>query len=163
MFYKQDFLELIESETVICKHIHSKMDVSNMEYRPAGNQRTTLELMQYLTICASGPTDALIKNDWSVIKEYREASHDVAFENFCERMNAQLQNVRERVGSLSDEDLQRETSTPFGTQPKLGRALVEMPLRFLAAYRLQLFVNAKACGVENMTTFNAWLGKDKED
>ncbi len=41
----------------------------------------------------------------------------------------------------------------------LGLAILNGPLKWLTAYKLQLFLYAKACGAE-IGTANAWAGMD---
>jgi hypothetical protein len=45
----------------------------------------------------------------------------------------------------------------------LGRALVETTLKWLTAYRMQLFLYAKASGNEKIGTANNWAGVDYEE
>ena len=40
----------------------------------------------------------------------------------------------------------------------LGRALLEMPLKWMTAYRMQLFLYAKAAGAVDLTTADNWRG-----
>ena len=72
MYTKNDFLESVGHEIRVCQHLHSKLDPKKLDYQPGEGMRTTLELLQYLSWCAAGPTDALI-HDWSVIGKYQEA------------------------------------------------------------------------------------------
>ncbi len=44
----------------------------------------------------------------------------------------------------------------------LGAALVNFPLKFLAAYRMQLFLYLKSTLTEELTTMNCWFGMDGE-
>lgn len=161
MFSKSDFLESLENETTICKHLLTKLPEGKLDYRPSDNQRSTLELLQYLTISLIAPVKGLINRDFSHLNEYLENAKSVTAENFCAKMDQQLLAVTSLIDRLSDEDLQKETALPNGVKTLLGKGLVNYPLKFIAAYRLQLFVNVKATGAADMSTMNAWFGMDK--
>lgn len=161
MYTTMDFLETIEQETKICKHLFTKIPNGNYDFRPSDNQRSTLELLQYLTMCVKVPAKGLIQNDWSWIQDAIAESKQITAEQFCDAMDQQLHDVKTMVNALSDEDLKRMTTTPMKTETKLGKGLVNLCLRFITAYKLQLFLHAKAAGGENLTTANAWMGKDR--
>ncbi len=63
------------------------------------------------------------------------------------------------MSAITAEDLETETVYPWGEKVKLGRALLEAPLKYLTAYRMQLFLYAKQSGAE-VGTANNWRGVD---
>ena len=66
--------------------------------------------------------------------------------------------LEQLIGGLNDDDWQRDTTQPWGTPVKLGQGLIDMPLKCLSAYRMQLFLHAKAsCDVE-LDSANCWMG-----
>ena len=161
MMTSDEFLQSVANETRILKHLHSK--AQNLEYSPGENMRNTLELMRYLSFCGSGPTEALIKNDWSGISTHQERGSTMEPNEFPARLDEQEARIRELVGALSNDDLQKEVSLPWGASMRLGSALIDLPLKFMASYRLQLFDHVKAAGAKDLSTFNAWLGMDKPE
>jgi hypothetical protein len=48
----------------------------------------------------------------------------------------------------------------FGSRMSRGAALVFLVLNHYAAYRMQLFLNLKASGHEELSTINLWAGMD---
>ena len=162
MFTKAQFLDSIRNEVNLCKHIHTKLSAENADYRPGEGTRSTLELMRYLTWCGIAPMEGFLRDDWSVVGQYQEKQSEVTFENFGERMDQQMQQIESALAKVSDEDLSnRRVKFPFGDMEfALGESLVNMPLKFMAAYRLQLFNHAKVNGHPELGTFNAWLGCD---
>lgn len=160
MFSKQDLLDTIEQEVNICKHLYSKLPDGKLDYRPSDNQRSTLELLQYLTICIKVPAKGLINNDWTFRGDEVAKSKEVTADQFCSAMDQQLEEVKGLVNALSDDDLKKTTSTPMRTETTIGKGLVTLCLRFITAYKLQLFLHAKAVGGENLTTANSWMGMD---
>lgn len=163
MFSKEDLLELMEQEVNICKHLYSKLPEGKLDYRPSDNQRSTLELLQYLTYCMYVPAKSLIENDWEWRFEYVEKIKTMQANQFCDAMDKQLQEVKDLINPLTEEDLKRITSTPMKTETPLGKGLVSLCLRFISAYKMQLFLHAKAAGGENLGTINAWMGMDKPE
>ncbi len=161
MFSKSNFLDSLELETNICKHLHSKIDADNLDYKPTDGQRTMLELLQYLSGCLYVPTRCLIENDWSCAGECMKKSAEVTLDNFCDRMDEQLAAVKELVLPLTDSDFAgKETSFPTGAKAILGPALINFTLKFSAAYRMQLFLYIKATGRSELNTLNCWFGID---
>ena len=161
MYSKNNFLESVGLETQICKHLHSKIDDDKLDYKPTEGQRSLLELIQYLTACIDVSTRCLIDNDWSRAGEYLEKIKDVTIDNFCDRMDRQLAAVTDMVSPLTDSDLTtKETSFPTGATAILGPALVNFPLKFATAYRMQLFLYLKATGRSELNTLNCWFGVD---
>jgi hypothetical protein len=49
---------------------------------------------------------------------------------------------------------------PGGGTRTLGLAILEAPFKWLTAYKLQLFLYAKATGASAIGTANAWAGVD---
>lgn len=160
MFTPEDFLDTIALETRICKHLNDKLTGDQLTYRPAEGMRSTLELLHYLTYCAILPAHAIVEDDWAAARERATAAKSVTAATFAEHMDRQLDEVRSLVSGLSEQDLGREVTLPWGVTAPLGRALVDTALRFLTAYRMQLFVYAKASGDGNLATSNCWLGVD---
>ncbi|MGE3167108.1 MAG: hypothetical protein AB7O52_19555 [Planctomycetota bacterium] len=159
MYTKHDFIRAVAHETKICQHLHGKLSEAALSYRPAAGARSTLELLQYLTYCASGPVEALVKGDWSLIAGLREEANTLTLAEFPARMETQRSRVSRVVEGLTESDLGRPAQLPWGVTTTLGAGLVDTALRFLSAYRLQLFNNIKACGHPELSTHDAWRGQ----
>ncbi|MEM7165753.1 MAG: hypothetical protein AAF581_09830 [Planctomycetota bacterium] len=161
MLTRDAFLETCTEDLRICQHIATKLDANKLDYSPGEGMRNTLELMRYLTFVAAGPTEALIKNDWSVIARYQEEASTMEFADFATRMETQIERVAALLAGVDeDELLSREATLPWGKTIPLGYALVQTTLKFLTSYKLQLFCYAKASGATEMSTYNAWMGVD---
>lgn len=160
MFNTQDFVASITRETEIIIHLASKLDSSQLDYRLGEGIRTTMELLRYLTHCGSTPLVCLAENNWGIAKERGEKTQDVTFENFEAAMRAQQQEMESAIAGLSEADFQRDVQLPWGASQSLGSAIVDTSLKFLAAYRFQLFLHAKAAGRPELGTMNAWIGAD---
>lgn len=160
MLSKSQFLNLIDKETHVLKHLHGKLDDGDLDYRPAEGSRSTLELLQYLSHCAISPAHAIVHDDWSSIGARQEEAAQMTTDQFPARLDRQIAALRELLEGVSDEDLaSRQVTLPWGEQMALGESLVNTTLKFFTAYRMQLFIYAKARGHE-LTTHNCWLGVD---
>lgn len=161
MFSKENFLDAIATETRLCKHLHGKIDDDQLDYRPGEGMRTSLELLRYLTYNAAGPMHSLIHGSWDSMGARIEQASTMTAAEFPGRMDAQLAECRELAAGLSAEDLEsRRVTLPWGEEGMLGSVLVNIVLRFLTAYRMQLFLYAKASGHPELSTHNCWLGAD---
>lgn len=161
MFSPKDFLASVAHETNVILHLAKKIDPGQLDYRLGEGIRTSLELLQYLTHCGSTPLVCLVEGDWAIASQRGEKTKSVTLENFEAAMKAQLQEMEAAIGGMSEQDFAREVALPWGVQQPLGAALVDTSLKFLASYRFQLFLHAKAAGKPDLSTMNAWLGMDR--
>ena len=84
-------------------------------------------------------------------------------EEFCDAMDSQLAEVTEKIKVIPEADFfSRETTFPTGDKSILGAALVNFPLKFIAAYRMQFFLYLKSVGRTELNTLSCWFGIDKE-
>lgn len=162
MFKLEHFIKSVELETDICKHLFNKVNLDALDYQPTENQRTTAELLRYLATCVQTPARALISNDWSQLNGELEKSNELDVKDFDAAMDRQLAAVKKLVGNLSDDDLARETTLPTGQPIILGPSLVNFPLKFITAYRMQLFLYLKGTERPELNTFNCWFGIDPQ-
>ena len=114
-----------------------------------------------MTVCVHTPTKALIDADWSTASEDVENAKQIPAEEFYNAMDKQLVNTKEVLNGLSDaEVIDRDTILPTNQSVKLGPALINFPLKFVSAYRMQLFLYLKSIGKSELNTFNCWFGID---
>lgn len=148
-------------ECDIATHLHGKLPDGALDYRPTPDQRSTLELLRYLAFCGIGSARAMADGEWATYKAWSEKTSDMAAEDFPRAMAEQKEALRELFDGLTDEQLGTVESTlPWGEKVPLGRALAETTLKWLAAYRMQLFLYAKAAGNHDIGTANCWAGVD---
>jgi hypothetical protein len=132
-----------------------------LDYRPSAKQRSTLELLKYLTIM--GPE--LIKAaqagkfdppTWTAA-EKEAAARD--FDQTVAAIAAQADTYPALLANMSDADLRGEIEM-FGSKTSRGAFITNLVLCGCAAYRTQLFLYLKACGREELSTMNLWAGMD---
>jgi len=155
---KPELLASFQNEVRILEHLASKVDRSKLDYRPAPKQRSTLELLQYLSMM--GPE--LIKAAKIGAFEppvWTAAEQAAKNQNFDQTMAAQKQQYASLLNSISDADMRAEI-TMFGNKTARGPFIVNSVLSGCAAYRTQLFLYLKACGREELSTMNLWAGMD---
>jgi hypothetical protein len=151
-------------ECDVAIHLHGKLPEAAADYRPTPKQRSTVELLRYLSACGIGSARAMCEGEWEGYKEAMGRVEDMPLEGFPEAMQHQKQALEALFEGLTDEDLtSREAVLPWGEKVSLGRALLETTLKWLAAYRMQLFLYAKAAGNASIGTANNWAGVDWED
>jgi hypothetical protein len=161
MFTKEQFIKNIKHETHVCQHLFSKMPPGGLEYRPSLEQRSMLELLQYLTSAVIFPARAILTGDWNPAPGEMEKVKSLKAEQFCEAMDHQCAEAAQMIQGVSEEDLLNKTAqTPMGPF-QLGEALVLFPMKFIACYRMQLFLYLKAAGASEIGTYNCWGGMDK--
>ena len=162
MIDKDQFAQSLARECDIIVHLFSKIAPDAYDYRPAPQQRSTLELLRYMAICASAGIDCMLHKDWKRFGDYRERVKEMPAAEFPAAMDRQKQEILGVFGSLSEEAL-RSQEAPMpggGAILPLGQAILEGPLKWLAAYKMQLFLYAKASGATELKTSNLWRGVD---
>ena len=162
MYSKEQFIQSLQHETNICKYLFTKIPSDKLDYRPTENQRSMLELLQYLTSCVKTSSHCLINDDWSSAGADMERIKSLTPDGFCDAMDRQLAEVKDMIESIPEDDFfNRNTTFPTGDKSVLGAALVNFPLKFITAYRMQLFLYLKSVGRSELNTLSCWFGVDK--
>ena len=161
MLNKTQLLNSLETETNVVKHLWSKIPADKADWAPAPKMRTTIELLHYLTYNAIGTTKVLIANSWDLMGAYREQAAALTWDEIPAALDKQLAGVKAALADVTEDKLLYDERTmPWGTTAKLGQFMVDMPLKFMTAYRMQLFTYAKTMGLSDLNTGNCWLGVD---
>jgi hypothetical protein len=158
---KEQLSNAMTRECDICLHLYSKLSPDAYGYRPSPAQRTTLELLQYLAACGIGGIRAMASTNWKLFSEELARTKEMPAEEFPAAMTRQKAEIEAFFASTSEKALETQTATmPGGGTLPLGAAILNGPLKWLAAYKLQLFLYAKATGAHEIGTANAWAGID---
>lgn len=162
MITREQFLTSVTKECNVCKHLHSKLTPESIDYRPSPGQRSTLELLRYLSSIGIASMSALVTGSWDAYRTYHERSTTMTAEEFPSAMDRQAAEIAEMLNGISDEDLMTgEAKVPTGETLPLGHALMNTVYTWLVAYKMQLFLYAKANGAE-IGTANCWGGRDMQ-
>ncbi len=161
MITKDQLLASMRRETDILKHLATKVPDGQLDWRPTPKQRSTLELLQYLTTAAIVPVLAMVHSTWQHAEALEAASARIGTDDFAAAMDQQMQAIEDVVSPLSERDLlERDATLPWGEKTKLGIALVDTGLKTLVAYRMQLFLYCKQSGATQLGPSNCWIGRD---
>ena len=161
--YKQHLLNSIEKEIKICRRLYTKIPPGQMDFRPGEGVRNTLELLQYLSIAPTLMLNYwLIQNDTDFGTYYGSkttAAKSMPHEQFLTAMDEQLVIIENLFNKISEEDLsQKEITYPWtGSKAALGEGIIATSVKWLAAYKLQLFLFIKLSDDQKLETADAWV------
>jgi len=159
---KAELISLLQKEVRLLLHLTTKIDAAALDYRPTPKQRSTIELLRYLT--TSGP--ALVQYakgqpmDADAIADATRVANSRDFDDTVAALAALSDQYAEQLADLSDDDLRGEIMWVDGSRISRGLFLVNYVFGQAAQYRLQLFLYLKACGREELNTMNLWIGAD---
>jgi hypothetical protein len=158
---KSELIASLQNEVRILLHLASKVEPTMVDYRPSPKQRSTLELLRYLSIMGPELVKAAKGGGfdvpaWTAAKTVADARD---FEQTVAAIAAQSAEYEQLIGGMSDEELRGEIDM-FGRSTSRGAFIVNLVLSGCAAYRTQLFLYLKNCGREELNTMNLWGGID---
>ncbi len=158
---KAELIAALQDEVRILLHLTGKVDPAMSDYRPTPVQRSTSELIKYLSFM--GPTivkgaidGTFDETAWEAAKKRAAAG---SLQDAVEAIRAHGTTYASLLGDLTDDDLRAEIEV-FGEKTSRGAFLVRWVLSGCAAYRMQLFLYLKACGQSELGTMNLWAGVD---
>jgi hypothetical protein len=157
MFSAEAFIRTYSVETDICIRLAGKMPAGGLDYRPTPGQRTTLELLRYISKGPYNGVRRIVAGDWTLGKPAVELSKDMPPSDFAAQMRWQNEEVARIVRAADPVDLETGTMLlPWGETAVKGEALVNHPLKWLVGYRMQLFLYLKAAGATQLATPDLW-------
>ncbi len=158
---KAELITSLKNEIRILVHLCSKVQPEMLDYRPTPKQRSTIELLRYLTIM--GPVLVpSIKAGGFLVEEWTAAEKKAAtmdFDAVVKSLESQSAFYADALGQFTDEELRAEIDL-FGNKGSRGGWLVGLVNSGHAAYRTQLFCYLKSCGRDELNTMNLWAGMD---
>jgi len=162
VFSKAELIASLQNEVRILLHLASKIDRATLEYRPTPKQRSTIELLRYLSMMGPTIIQYAITNstDGAIWTTAAAAADARDFDQTIAAIAAQKDAYATALGGLSDADFRAEVNSFDGGTISRGALLVNLVLGGCVAYRTQLFVYLKACGREDLGTTNLWSGVD---
>lgn len=158
---KAELVASLQREALILLHLAGKVDSANTGYRPTAKQRSTLELLRYLSmmgpaLISAAKAGAFDPAAWTAEQKVAEARD---FEQTVAAIATLKDQYPALLADITDADLRGEI-TMFGNKSSRGAFFVNTVLGSHAAYRTQLFCYLKACGREELSTLNLWAGVD---
>ncbi len=166
MAFKEYILDSMIRDLNVCQHLYEKIPADAMDKRPREDMRSTRELLQYLAFIGGASVQTYVNGGWAKeeniarMKAAREIASKLDPADFVAALEEDKKKITELLSPLTDDDLlTKETTHPWGQKVMLIEALLNNSMKYLAAYRLQLFTYAKMWGAE-INTANAWRGVD---
>ena len=156
-----DLITSLQNEVRILLHLASKIDRAKLDYRPSPKQRSTIELLKYLSIMGPGLVEAAKAGSfdrarWTAV-EQTAAARGFAAEHL------------DLAGEVGVGHAGQQSRVGVGMRRNRGERLIEVArgafivnlvLCGCAAYRTQLFLYLKAQGRDELSTMNLWGGVD---
>jgi hypothetical protein len=158
---KSELIASLQNEVRILLHLAGKIEAPMRDYRPTPKQRSTVELLKYLSIMGpmlirAAKAGTFDPAPWTTA-EQAAAARD--YDQTLAAIAAQREEYASLLADVTDADLRTEIEM-FGQKLSRGHFIVTMVLGGHAAYRTQLFLYLKACGREELSTMNLWAGID---
>jgi hypothetical protein len=159
MITREQLIESMRHETKVIKHLATKLPPGKLDWRPTPKQRSTLELMQYLTTCGSIGVKMIVNGNWDHTDALEAAAAKVTPQNFAAAMDAQMADLEKEIRGVAEHDFfEKGASMPWGAPTKVGIGLVDCGLKPLVAYRMQFFLYAKESGNADIGPAECWVG-----
>lgn len=163
--YKQHLQNAIVKEMEICQRLYTKIPQDKMDFRPTAETRSVFELLQYLSFAGTAMLNYWLKEEdpnfgtfWGRLST---TAKQMQQEQFLPVMDDQIQMVKNLFDQINEEDLlQKEVSYPWGVKAPLGEAIITTSVKWMAAYKLQLFLYLKQCTDQKLGTADAWVLTD---
>ena len=158
---KDELIASLKNEVRILLHLAGKVDRKQLDYRPTPKQRSTIELLRYLTIMGPNLIPAVKTGtfDGAAFGASQAAANAMNFDQVLAAIEKQSAFYAQELGSMSDADFRSEIDM-FGKKASRGSHIVYLALGGFAAYRTQLFCYLKSCGRDDLNTMNLWGGVD---
>lgn len=158
---KAELIASLQNEVRILLHLSGKVERDMLDHRPTPKQRSTLELLRYLTMMGPALVEVARSGafDPAAWTAGEKAVSSLDFDQAVARIAAQREVYARLLDDMSDADFRAEIE-PFGEKTSRGSFIVNNVLSGCAAYRTQLFLYLKACGREELSTMNLWAGVD---
>lgn len=158
--YKQHLLFNLQREIDLLKQLAPLIEEKDLEYRPHEKVRSTYEVMQYLGTIGELIFRWMLKNDLTpeVRLEFKAKREAVTLANFAATLDEQMRRMEQYLAEVSDEDLNTlEVEMPTKEKMPLGQAIINGPIKWFAAYRMDLFMYLKMNGKVELGTKEAWM------
>ena len=70
MISKSDLLDSMLHECTVAQHLYAKLSPESFDYRPSTNQRSTTELLQYLSVIGIAGSTCMAEGNWKLFAPF---------------------------------------------------------------------------------------------
>ena len=159
---KAELIASLQNDVRLVVHLVSKVAPAHLDYRPSPSQRSTLELIRYVSMM--GPTiirwSLANTSDFEIWTKAEAASKERTFEQAKDAIAAQRAEYADLLAELTDVDFRAEVTDFDGAKTSRGAFLTNLVLGGCAAYRMQLFLYLRATSAPGINSANLWSGVD---
>ena len=165
MATKKELLDGMVFELQICKRLFRKIPKSKMNYRPAKDMRSTMELLRYLSFSAPEfvrmlQLNSFKTNNWDAYAAAETKAKTLKPGQFPAAIDRSIGDLRRLMAKISDRDLTtKKVWMPWKKMLSLGEAMSISAARFVTGYRMQLYLYAKASGGKKLGMMDCWFEK----
>ena len=164
--FKQFLLNSIIKEIKICQRLFTKIPMENMDFRPKETTRSMLEILQYLSFIGTCMLKYWAQEDETNFGKYFKnlsvAARNLSPDEFLSTMDDQIKTVNNLFAQISETDLyDKQVMCPWSVMA-LGEAILETEIKWLAAYKLQLFFYLKLSTDQSLGTPDAWVSTEPD-
>lgn len=160
---KAELIASLQNEVRLVGHLVSKAAPAHHDYRPSPSQRSTLELIRYISMM--GPTiirwSLANTTDFEIWTKAEATSKERTFEQAKDAIAAQSAEYADLLAELTDADFRAEVTDFDGNKTSRGAFLTNLVLGGCVAYRMQLFLYLKATSAPAINSANLWSGVDR--
>ena len=134
-----------------------------MDYGLKEGVRSIPELLRYLGVIGGTMLSYWMKKDDTDFGTFYAAqitlSKSIPPEKFLLAMDEQMTIIKDLFSKINEEDLfKKEITYPWsGEKASLGEGIIATSVKWLSAYKLQLFLFIKLTGDQTLATADAWV------
>lgn len=160
MITKNELRDAILYDCKIAQALIAKLPDGAADYRPIPEQRSTLELAQYLCKVGQGCVHAAIDGGFDWFGTNSERYDALTLEQIPAALDEEMAEITRLFDGISDDDFASKAvdmeAAGMGKWTMQGW-LLATSLKFTTAYKMQLFLYAKAAGNKELDTWDAWM------
>ena len=160
MISKTELRDAILHDCKVAQALIAKLPEGAADYRPCPEQRSTLELARYLCKVAQGCTHAAIDGSFEWFGSNSERYDALTLDQIPAALDEEMAEITRLFDGISDDDFANKPvdmeDSHMGKWTMQGW-LLATAVKFTTAYKMQLFLYAKASGNTDLDTWDAWM------
>ena len=159
---KEELITSLQNEVRILLHLASKIDRSQLDYRPTPKQRSTIELLRYLTIMGPNLIPAIKTGafDGAAFGAAQAAANAMNFDQVLAAIEKQSDDYAQQTRLRSRTPIFAARSTCSARKPAAVRTLCIWCSAGSRPTARNCSCTLKACGRDELNTMNLWGGMD---